>query len=88
MFDDEAHVLQMADACLGMAKPETLRVASDQRGRALDQVRWRRGGRRHFAQCIGHSSHAATLRSVGRERKGLFGAQASLQARHVVLVRP
>jgi len=69
MFYDQPHIFQMADARLGMAKPETFRVAPDQRSRALDQFRRSRSGRRNFAQMIVTGDHAHNLGSVQRKSK-------------------
>ena len=77
MFNDKAQVLQVADACFGMPKPESFRMLPHQGRGALDQVRGRRRGRRPLVQFIGLGSHADNLRSTRLEGKAGLAVPSS-----------
>ena len=70
VFDHQSHVTEMADACVWMPEPKTLRVTPNQSGSALHQFRrgWNRW--RSFVQFIGRAGHKHTLRSDEKNGKG------------------
>ena len=73
VFDDQAHVLKMTNTRIGVTKPKTLGVSTNQCRRAFDQF-WRsRSGRRSFVQFI-RRSHAGSLRRARRMGKTALDA--------------
>lgn len=75
VFDHQAHVLEVANACFRMSKPETFWMRPHQSGSALDQFRrrWNRSGSVVQFEFDGFASHDDTLRSD--ERKGKTGLE-------------
>lgn len=61
VLDDQAHILYPTQAGFRMAEPEALRVTAHQGRGALDQFRWREGGRCPFLLLLGQASHADNL---------------------------
>ena len=69
VFDDEPHVLQVADAGLGMSEPKTLRVIAHEGHGPLAQIRRGRSRRRRLAQFLGFGSHTGKLMTTRARSK-------------------
>lgn len=81
VFDDQPHVLKMADACFRVTKPKAFGVTTHQCRSALAQLGRGRHGRRHFAKVIRLGSHVENLRTPRLLGKQSFSRGSKATAR-------